>query len=128
MLRTLFYKTANSFDEEPPSLKPFHTGCLSESLNAPIEKCNNSFFVVTHCFHPLYKRKFPLADYQNRWGEERVFFYDDKGEFSSLPACWTSLYPQDPFVVLSQGRALFHIEGLLELAQLMEHIKKEILK
>jgi hypothetical protein len=37
----------------------------------------------------------------------------------SVPACWTSVAPADPFVVLA-GRCLFRYEDLLKLADLVE--------
>ena len=33
----------------------------------------------------------------------------------SVPACWTNYVPDDPFVEISDGRALFQAEDLLEL-------------
>jgi len=48
-----------------------------------------------------------------------VYFYDDEGRLSSLPAKWTSVGPKDVFVELSKGRSSFRLEDLLELAKLL---------
>ncbi len=52
------------------------------------------------------------------WGDQRVWFYDEAQRLMSLPEAWTSLAPADPFVVLSQGRALTRTDDLLRLVQL----------
>lgn len=43
---------------------------------------------------------------------------------ASLPAEWTDLVPDDPFVVLAGGRSPFHIDALLELSELIEELKR----
>ena len=41
-----------------------------------------------------------------------------------LPAAWTDLGPEDPFVKQAKGRAIARVEDLLELARLTaEHVK-----
>ena len=35
-------------------------------------------FRVTYAFHPLHGRELPLVDRRNAWGEDRVYFHDDK--------------------------------------------------
>jgi hypothetical protein len=40
----------------------------------------------------------------------------------SLPAEWTDAVPVDPFVVVSAGRSPFHVEGLLELSELVARL------
>jgi Family of unknown function (DUF5372) len=44
---------------------------------------------------------------------------DDAGVLASSPAEWTDAVPEDLFVVVAGGRALFHLEGLLALAGLV---------
>jgi hypothetical protein len=44
---------------------------------------------------------------------------DDADGLVSLPAEWTDVVPEDPFVVVASGRAPFHVEGLLALAELV---------
>jgi hypothetical protein len=42
-----------------------------------------------------------------------------------LPAAWTDLGPEDPFVKQAKGRAIARVEDLLELARLTaEHVKE----
>jgi hypothetical protein len=40
----------------------------------------------------------------------------------SLPAAWTSEAPLDPFVLLAEGRSLFHIDNLLRLSALLQRL------
>ena len=47
---------------------------------------------VTHPFHPLAGREFSLVVRKNNWAEDRVFFFADDGQLTSLPAAgrtWT---------------------------------------
>jgi hypothetical protein len=74
---------------------------------------------VTHPFHPLVGREFEFVKRRRNWELDRVYFYDDGGELVSLPAEWTDAVAPDPFVVVSEGRAPFHVGGLLELADLV---------
>jgi hypothetical protein len=37
----------------------------------------------------------------------------------SLPAEWTDAVPEDPFVVVADGRVPFHLEGLVALSELV---------
>ena len=74
---------------------------------------------MTHPFHPLLGREFPLVTFRQNWGEERVYFYDDSGRLSTVPIQWTTLAAPDPFVELSGGRSDFRISDLLELVDLL---------
>ena len=56
-------------------------------------------------------------------GERRVFFFNQRGRKSSVPLDWTDIEPQDPFVVVSAGRALFRVEDLFGLVRLIGEIK-----
>ena len=80
---------------------------------------------MTHPFHPLCGREFRLVRYRLNWGEERVYFEDDEGRLSSVPAGWTSVSPPDPFVVVSAGRSHFRVVDLLELSRLLEGLSPE---
>jgi hypothetical protein len=68
---------------------------------------------VTHPFHPLFGREFSVVTFRSGLGAHRVYFYNDEGRLTSLPAEWTDVFPPDPFLEFSQGRAFFAIEGLL---------------
>jgi hypothetical protein len=44
---------------------------------------------------------------------------DERGELVSLAAEWTDAVSDDPFVVVAGGRAPFHLNGLVALAELV---------
>lgn len=64
--------------------------------------------------------------YRLNWGEERVYFHDDAGRLVALPARWTSVFPADPFVVLSAERSPFRFAQLQELARLIQQIRPAV--
>ena len=76
-------------------------------------------FRVTHPFHPLHGRTFPLVDCRQTWGEDRVYFHDDSGHLARLPLQWTDVVPDDPTVVVGAGRAHFRYHDLCRLADLL---------
>jgi hypothetical protein len=80
---------------------------------------------VTHPFHPLHGREFELLDYRNAWGEDRVYFHDDTGQFRRLPASWTDVVGEDPFVAVAAGRSPLRVEDLLRLAELVARLGEE---
>jgi hypothetical protein len=53
------------------------------------------------------------------WGEYRVFFYDEQGVLTALPARWTSAGEADPFVIMARGRAHYRPADLMQLATLV---------
>ena len=57
------------------------------------------------------------------WGEERVYFLDEKGDLVRFPASWTSVGAVDPFVVVSDGRSLFRVSDLLRLVDMVEELQ-----
>jgi Family of unknown function (DUF5372) len=80
-------------------------------------------FRVTHPFHPLFGREFVLVVHKNNWAEDRVFFFADDGQMTSLPARWTDVGPPDPFVVLAAGRSAFRFADLVALADLLDGLR-----
>ncbi|MCH7505836.1 MAG: hypothetical protein IID60_00840 [Proteobacteria bacterium] len=92
--------------------------------NAPDTDSKPRRFRVTHPFHPLFNREFDLLEYRHCWGEERVFYLDEKGELRSFPARWTSAVADDPWVMISAGRSMFRVDDLLELVLLIQGIKR----
>jgi hypothetical protein len=74
---------------------------------------------VTHPFHPWAGRELEFVKRRNDWRADRVYVRDDADGLVSLPAEWTDAVPEDPFVVVAGGRAPFHLEGLLALAELV---------
>lgn len=79
---------------------------------------------MTHPFHPLCGQEFELLEYRNAWGEERVYFLNREGKIEHFPATWTDRVDPDPFVVIAAGRSPFHIDALMQLANLIENLKK----
>ncbi len=64
-----------------------------------------------------------VEDLRFVWGEERVYFLDEKGDLVRFPASWTSVGAVDPFVVVSEGRCFFRVSDLLRLADLAEELE-----
>jgi hypothetical protein len=77
---------------------------------------------VTHPFHPLKGRSFALVTYRYNWGEDRVYFRDDRGDLTALPASWTNVAPKDPFREVAGGRCVLRFVDLLELVALARQI------
>jgi hypothetical protein len=67
----------------------------------------------------LFSREFELVERAHNWREDKVWFHNAAGRLSSLPASWTDMRAEDPFVVVGAGRALFRVEDLLELLRLI---------
>ncbi len=86
----------------------------------PLSNDVNGIFEITHPFHPLKGRVFPLVKCHRNWGEERVYYHDEAGELCSMPLAWTNLVKNDPFVHISAGRSAFRVSDLLELARLLD--------
>jgi Family of unknown function (DUF5372) len=63
------------------------------------------------------------VEYRHNWGEHRVFFCDAKGQVVSIPAHWTNLVGEDPFVAVAAGRAYFRPQELLQLGELIQALK-----
>jgi Family of unknown function (DUF5372) len=60
-----------------------------------------------------------MVAYKSAWGEERVYFYNEKQQLTALPASWTDVVAVDPVVTVAAGRAPFRASDLLELARLL---------
>ncbi|MBI3458151.1 MAG: hypothetical protein HY002_20445 [Candidatus Rokubacteria bacterium] len=80
---------------------------------------------VTHPFHPLFGREFELVSRRQAWSYDRVCFHDDQGRLISLPAGWTSVVAEDPFVAMAAGRSALHIVALQTLASLVERWRRQ---
>lgn len=78
---------------------------------------------MTHPFHPLSGRDFEFVAYRQNWGEDRVHLHDENGLVFSLLAGWTDASPQDPFVVIADGRCPFTTDGLLAVADLIDRLR-----
>jgi hypothetical protein len=88
-------------------------------------KCDDESkkFVITHPFHPLSGKEFEFVSCLNQSGEYRVHFYVEKDRLISIPAHWTNLLQEDPFVKISAGRSYFRVEDLVRLNQLIKDLK-----
>jgi len=78
---------------------------------------------VTHPFHPLAGCEFELVVRKHNWGEDRVFFFDEDGQYRSLPAGWTDIDPDEPFVAVAAGRCAFRVDDLVALADLVDALR-----
>jgi len=82
------------------------------------------YFKVVHPFNPMNQNEYALIERKLAWGEDRVFFIDEHGQYRSIPASWTNFYEEDPFVKLAGGKAFFRYQDLLLLGKLMDKIKQ----
>jgi hypothetical protein len=78
---------------------------------------------VVHRFHPLFGRDFEFVVHRRNWGEDRVYCRGEDGALFSLPASWTDVVGEDPFVVVAAGRCPFSVDGLLGLAALVDGLR-----
>jgi hypothetical protein len=78
---------------------------------------------VTHPFHPLHGQEFEMVEYRHAWGEERVYFLDSSGQMQRLPAAWTDVAGEDPFVAVAAGRSPFRMVDLLQLIDLLDRLR-----
>jgi hypothetical protein len=79
---------------------------------------------VTHPFHPLCGQEFEVIEYRCAWGEERVYFLDSSGQLQRLPATWTDVVGEDPFVAVAAGRSPLRVEDLVQLAELLCRLRR----
>ena len=68
----------------------------------------------------MFGRELEFVKRRRNWDADRVYVYDDGGELVSLPAEWTDVAAEDPFVVIAAGRCPFRVEDLLKLADLVD--------
>jgi len=64
-----------------------------------------------------------MVEYRHAWGEERVYFLDTSGQMQRLPAAWTDVAGEDPFVAVSAGRSPLRVEDLLQLVDLLDRLR-----
>jgi Family of unknown function (DUF5372) len=81
-------------------------------------------FRITHLFHPLFGREFESLGRKEYGGEYRVSFLDEKGRQCEIPLSWTDLAPEDPLTTLADGKSCFRVTDLLELARLIEDLRR----
>ncbi|WP_228536209.1 DUF5372 family protein [Noviherbaspirillum malthae] len=95
----------------------------NKQSTAPVKSDQIRRFRITHPYHPLFTQEFELVLHAQNWHEDRAWFHDATGRLRSLPAIWTSLVAEDPFNMVSAGRAEFRVEELLELVCLLRESK-----
>ena len=78
---------------------------------------------ITHPFHPRFGQEIDFVTHRAQWGEERVFYRDLQGHRASLPARWTSLAPEDPFITAGAGRSRFRVQDLIDLSALLRELR-----
>ncbi len=70
-----------------------------------------------------------MITYLHTWGEDRVYFQRQESEhLVSVPASWTDVVPEDPFVQLAAGRSLFRVSDLVELVLMLEELARKRVK
>ncbi len=52
-------------------------------------------------------------------------YRDEEGRVRSLPASWTTAGAVDPYVVLSAGRSVLHLQDLLALVETVRAVRSE---
>ena len=77
-------------------------------------------FEITHPFHPRRGTRFSVATRRQTWGEDRLNYFDARGQLHSVLTSWTSLSDADPFIQASAGRSWFRLDDLLQLCVLIE--------
>lgn len=97
----------------------------SGSSTTPGDTAASRVIRITHPFHPLSGRELTLVEYRCSWREYRVWFHDDDGQLSSIPAEWTSIGPADPVVAAGKGRCPFRVRDLLALVELIHELAEK---
>ena len=64
-----------------------------------------------------------MVEYRQAWGEHRVYFLDASGQLQRLPASWTDVLGEDPFVTVAAGRSPLRVEDLLRLVDLIDRLQ-----
>jgi hypothetical protein len=83
----------------------------------------DAYFEIIHPHHPLRGQRFQLVIHRHNWGEDRVYFHDAEGRWTSVPAAWTTVVPEDAFVAVARGRSVFRYEDLLKMVDLVGKLR-----
>jgi hypothetical protein len=78
---------------------------------------------ITHPFHPDFGDVIEFVERRHNWGEDRVFYRDGHGHLASMPATWTSVEEEDPFVAVAAGRSRLRVRDLVELVRLVREYR-----
>jgi hypothetical protein len=80
---------------------------------------------VTHPFHPLSGQQLVcVGERYNRYGTTLLLETED-GSVRSVPPQWTDLVAPDPEIVMGERRAPFRVVDLLELARLVDRLRRD---
>ncbi|MFX1716105.1 DUF5372 family protein [Paraburkholderia sp. A2RO-4L] len=82
---------------------------------------------MTHPFHPRRGTRVQLATRRINWGEDRVMFYDERGQLVSILASWTDVDGPDLFAQAAAGRSAFRVDDLRRLRALIDELRLEVL-
>ena len=99
--------------------------CWIRPSNAPLCGEQAETFQITHPFHPWFGKTYLLVHYRHSWGQDRVYFHDESGTLWSVPARWTNVVADDPFVVVAAGRSPFRVTDLIQLNRMVREIKSQ---
>jgi hypothetical protein len=79
---------------------------------------------ITHPFHPFSGRQLScVGERYNRYGMRLLLQIDDHS-VCSVPPQWTDVVAPDPEIVLGGQRALFRVVDLLDLAGLVDRLRR----
>ena len=96
----------------------------SAAHTAPVVDGLQRQFRVTHPFHSRTGETFSLVSYRRPGGHESVDGLDSEGKLFTIPLSWTDAAAEDPFLVLSDGRAYGRVKDLLRLATLLAELDR----
>ncbi len=78
---------------------------------------------ITHPFHPRHGEELEYFEYRRDWSGQRVYFHDESGCLTSMPAEWTNVVPPDAYEVIGAGQAQFRVDDLVVLVKLIDQIR-----
>ncbi|MFZ3492081.1 DUF5372 family protein [Streptomyces sp. 5.8] len=78
---------------------------------------------MIHPFHPRNGEVFEFLERLNSWRGDVVLVLDGQGRRCSFPVEWTDVAPVDAFVAMAGACCPFRTEDLLELADLVQHLR-----
>jgi hypothetical protein len=96
----------------------------NRSQTTHIRRARPEKFRITHPFHPLSGWEFEALACKEYSGEQRVCFLDKKGRQCEIPLSWTDLAAEDPVRLLASGKSWFRAADLVELARLVEGLRR----
>ncbi len=78
---------------------------------------------MTHPFHPRRGEELEYFEYRRDWNGQRVYFYDESGCLSSMPAEWTNVVSPGAMEVIGEHQAQFRVDDLTTLVRLVKRIQ-----